>query len=89
MLSGSASHQRSSDCSSWPLLSCFDPALLVVKLPFPRSFKSWLVALVSLTAVAVVSIAPMMRPRAQSPPTTYTITDLGTLRRHGIESFRD
>lgn len=33
----------------------------------------------SLTAVALVSIAPMMRPRAQAPPTTYTITDLGTL----------
>ena len=33
----------------------------------------------SLTAVALVSIAPMMRSRAQSPPTSYTITDLGTL----------
>jgi probable HAF family extracellular repeat protein len=56
----------------------FVPALLVVKLPFPRRFKAWLVALVSLTAVALVSIAPMMRPRAQAQPTTYTITDLGT-----------
>ena len=53
------------------------PALLVVKLP--RSFKAWLVALVSLSAVALLSIAPMTRPLAQSPPTTYTITDLGTL----------
>ncbi|HEX6188705.1 MAG TPA: hypothetical protein VFZ40_11535, partial [Pyrinomonadaceae bacterium] len=49
-----------------------------MKLPFPRRFKAWLVALVSLTAVAVVSIAPLMRSRAQSPP-TYTFTDLGTL----------
>ncbi|MGZ5436659.1 MAG: Calx-beta domain-containing protein [Pyrinomonadaceae bacterium] len=52
-------------------------ALLVVKLPFPRRFKAWLVALVSLTAVALVSIAPMMCPRAQSPPTAYEIIDLG------------
>jgi probable HAF family extracellular repeat protein len=57
----------------------FVPALLVVKLPLPRRFKAWLVALVSLTAVAVVSIAPMMRPRAQSSITTYTFTDLGKL----------
>lgn len=56
----------------------FVPALLVVKLPFPRRFKGWLVALVSLTAVAVVSIAPMMRSRAQSS-TTYTFTDLGEI----------
>ncbi len=84
MLSGSASHQRSSDCSNWPLLSCFDPALFVVKLPFPRSVKAWLVATVSLTAVALVSIAPMMRPRAQSLPTTYTITDLGAFG--GVEA---
>ena len=55
-----------------------------MKLPFPRSFKAWLVALVSLTAVTLVSIAPMTRPRAQSPPTAYTITDLGTLG--GVES---
>ena len=59
----------------------FVPALLVVKLPFPRRPKAWLIALVSLTAVAVVSIAPMMRSRAQGPPPppTYTFTDLGTL----------
>jgi probable HAF family extracellular repeat protein len=55
-----------------------------VKLPFPRRIKAWLVALVSLTAVTLVSIAPMTRPRAQAPPTAYTITDLGTLG--GVES---
>lgn len=44
----------------------------------PRSFKAWLVALVSLAAVAFLSIAPMTRPLAQSS-TTYTFTDLGTL----------
>lgn len=55
-----------------------------MKLPFPRRFKAWLVATVSLTALALVSISPMLRTRAQSPPTTYTITDLGTLG--GLES---
>jgi probable HAF family extracellular repeat protein len=56
----------------------FVPALLVVKLPFPRSFKAWLVAVAFLTAVTGVLIAPMTRPRAQSS-TTYIFTDLGTL----------
>jgi probable HAF family extracellular repeat protein len=50
-----------------------------VKVPFPRSFKAWLVAAVSLVAVTLVSIAPIIRPRAQSLPTTYTFTDLDTL----------
>jgi probable HAF family extracellular repeat protein len=50
-----------------------------VKLPFPRSFKAWLVASVSLIAFTVVSVAPMIRPRAQSLPANYTFTDLGTL----------
>jgi probable HAF family extracellular repeat protein len=48
-----------------------------VKVPFPRRFNAWLVAAVSLIAVAVVGVAPMIRTRAQS--STYTFTDLGTL----------
>jgi len=50
-----------------------------VKLLSPSSTKAWLVVVVSLAAVAVVAIAPAFRGRAQSPPTSYTITDLGTL----------
>lgn len=48
-----------------------------MKVPFPRRIKAWLVAAVCLIAVTVVAIAPAFRSRAQSPPTTYTITDLG------------
>jgi probable HAF family extracellular repeat protein len=33
---------------------------------------------VSLIAVTVVGVAPMIRSRAQSPPTSYEITDLGS-----------
>ena len=33
----------------------------------------------SLVAVTVVSVAPTIRPRAQSAPPNYTFTDLGTL----------
>lgn len=41
----------------------------------------------SLVVVTVVSIAPLTRPRAQSPPTTYTITDLGTLSGSESKAF--
>lgn len=54
-------------------------ALLVVKSPFPRRFKALLVAFVSLVAVTVMSVAPTIRPRAQSLPPSYTFTDLTTL----------
>ena len=50
---------------------------LLVKVLSPLRFKAWLVAVATIVAVTMVLVAPVNRPRAQSP--AYTIIDLGTL----------